>query len=75
MDKNKDINGKESSKRVWANRILWTTVITLIGYILLSILFSMIGIPLAFEFPFEAWGGLLTSGTAMQTSTLFEKKM
>lgn len=74
MEINKDINGKESSKRVWAGRYLGLGLLMASIYFLAGIGLSVLGKEMLFTFPAEIWYGLLGLGGGLLGVTIFESK-
>ena len=74
MSTTKDINGKESAKRKWAARYLWTALAMGVFYFISSIVAGFLGVKLEFHFPYEIWYGIAGGGFAMIGITIFEKK-
>ena len=75
MEANKDVNGKESSKRVIAFRFLNLALIMAIVYFLVVVYHGFRGTTLNVSFPFEMWYGLLALGGGAVGLTIFEKKV
>ena len=74
MEMLKDINGKDSSKRIWANRLLWTALVMVWIYFIVFIGGIIMGKPEIYEFPWELFLTLLGSGLTPLGMTLFENK-
>ncbi len=74
MEMLKDINGKESSKRIWSNRILWVALLMVIIYFITFIGAIVLGKAPIEKFPWEIWITLFGSGLAPLGMTLFEQK-
>ena len=73
MEMLKDINGKESAKRIWANRILWTALSMVWVYFIVfigGIIFEKS--EMVHEFPISLWLTLFGSGLAPLGMTVFE---
>lgn len=75
MDALKDINGKDSIKRLWANRYLWLGFAMPIIYILSTVISNFFGKQILFVFPYEIWYGVLGFGAAALGLTIFESKV
>lgn len=61
-DLNKDIDGKTSSKRVWAGRLLWVGLGMATVWFGIYIRLLLRGEVLSMEFPYEMWFGIMGSG-------------
>ena len=75
MSVKKDINGKESAKRMWATRLLTLGFFMAIFFVLIwaiALLFfkKEITIPISL---IQMWGGIMASGTGVILGTVFEK--
>lgn len=73
MSVSKDINGKESSKRLWAKRFLSLGFVIAILFFLIWIIafFKEVDMP---EFPLDIWLGIMSFGSGLGISTVFETK-
>lgn len=70
----KDVNGKESSKRVWAGRYLFTALFMAVGHFIAGVLSSIFGFEYSASFPHEIWYGMVGGGFGILGFTIFEKK-
>ena len=70
----KDVNGKESSKRLWASRYLLAALIMGVGHFLAGVLAGIFGWNYTAPFPHEIWYGMVGGGFAILGVTIFEKK-
>lgn len=70
---NKDIDGKRSAKRVWADRLLWTGLGMAVIWFGLYVRVLYRGEVLSMEFPFEMWIGIMGSGLTAIGLTLGER--
>ena len=75
MSVHKDINGKESSKRLWARRLLTLGYLLAIFFVLMwTIAFFFFEKEIVFPtFLRDIWLGLMASGTGVIFGTVFEK--
>ena len=69
-----DINGKESAKRVWANRLLWVGVGTFIIKFIVDVIDAFCMKEYVLTFPTELWIYIMGAGLAALGFTLAEKK-
>lgn len=74
MDTLKDINGKDSAKRLWASRYLTAGLFMAIIHFVAGIIMGILKIEFTFNFPFEIWFGLVGGGFAALGLTIFESK-
>ncbi len=74
MEQFNDINGKESMKRIWANRILWVSLGTFILKVLISVIDAFSEKQYIMSFPTELWMYLTGMGLLALGFTLGEKK-
>ena len=75
MSISKDVNGKESSKRLWATRLLTLGFLLAIFFVVMwAIAFLFYGkeitIPTSLV---QIWGGLMGAGTSVILGTVFER--
>ncbi len=75
MSTSKDINGKESSKRLWAKRLLTLGILLAIFFILMwAIAFLFFEKEIIFPtFLRDIWLGIMGAGTSVIIGTVFEK--
>jgi uncharacterized membrane protein len=73
-ERNLDTNGKESSKRYWANRVMTLSLIMVALHYVLTTLFAILKVGITIPFPTEIWYGLIGSGFALLGITIFESK-
>jgi hypothetical protein len=74
MEMLKDINGKDSSKRIWANRILGVSLLMAVVWFIVIVGGVILGKTISIPFPYEMWFPLLGSGLASLGLTLWEQK-
>lgn len=72
--RNLDVNGKESSKRYWANRVMIISLSMVVIHYLLTLIFAIVKPEINIPFPTEVWYGLIGSGFALLGITIFESK-
>lgn len=75
MDALKDVNGKDSSKRLWAGRYLLAALFMAIGHFISGVAGSIFGFDYSFEFPHEIWYGMVAGGFSILGVTIFESKV
>ena len=61
---NKDIDGKNSSKRIWSGRIVGVALIMASIWFGVYVRALLLGEELSMEFPFEMWFGLMGAGVS-----------
>ena len=74
MDTIKDVNGKDSSKRVWGSRYLLAALIMAVGHFLAGVISPIFGWDYSAAFPYEIWYGMVGGGFGILGFTIFEKK-
>jgi multidrug transporter EmrE-like cation transporter len=74
MSTTKDVNGKDSHKRKWSAKYLFTALAMGVLYFISLVIASFIGIKLNFQFPYELWFGIAGIGGGLAGFTVFEKK-
>ena len=74
METLKDVNGKESSKRLWAGRYLWVALFMALGHFIAGVLSGIFGWDYSVTFPHEIWYGMVGGGFGILGFTIFEKK-
>lgn len=74
MEMLKDINGKDSSKRIWANRLLWIGVITFAIKFGVDTIDAFAQEDYVLNFPTELWIYIMSTGLIALGFTLAEKK-
>jgi len=70
----KDINGKESSKRIWASRFLWTGLAIFGIKVFVALVDVFTEKQYTFDFPTEQWLYIMGAGMLAMGFTLAEKK-
>lgn len=70
-----DVNGKESSKRVWASRYLTVGLAMSVAWFLAHLVFSILKKEISFTFPYEMWYGILGFGAVLLGVTIFESRV
>ena len=76
MSVKKDINGKESAKRMWATRLLTLGYLMAIFFVLMwAVAFLFFEKEITFPtFLRDIWLGLMAAGTGVILGTVFETK-
>ena len=74
MDAIKDVNGKDSAKRLWAGRYLLAALVMGFGHWLGTELSGIFGFEYNVHFPTEIWYGMVGGGFGILGFTIFEKK-
>ena len=74
MNMLKDINGKESSKRIWASRFLWVGLAIFGIKVFVALVDVFTEKQYTFDFPTEQWLYIMGAGMLAMGFTLAEKK-